>query len=110
MTKLKIDKAQRIIISKRDEAAIVVEKIINVDAKEIVLNIPRFSKLADSLANFHLIKREAALLKKKIIIESVDDKVIELAGVAGLDSWNPILSRTKRQFTDIVSSRQTKAG
>ncbi len=85
-----------------------VEKIIDADAKEVVLNIPRFSKLADSLANFHLIKREAALLRKKLIIESVDDKVIELAGVAGLDSWNPILSRTKRQFTDIVSSRQSK--
>ena len=107
--KIQIHKIKKIPVNKSDEVALVVEKIIDADAKEVVLNIPRFSKLADSLANFHLIRREAGLLKKKIIIESVDDKVIELAGVAGLDSWNPILSRTKRQFTDIVSSRQTKA-
>ncbi len=90
--------------------ASVVEQVIDADAKEVVLNIPRFSRLADSLANFHLLKREAGLLKKKIIIESVDDKVIDLAGVAGMDSWNPILSRAKRQFSDIVSTRQTKEG
>ena len=102
MTKLKIDKAQRIIISKRDEAAMVVEKIINADAKEIVLSIPRFSKLVDSLANFHLIKRESALLDKKIIIESVDDKAIELAGLAKLESVNPFFVKSRRQVSDIT--------
>ncbi len=106
--KLPIHKIQKISINKSDEVALVVEKIIDADAKEVVLSIPRFSQLADSLANFHLIKREAALLRKKVLIESVDDKVIELSGVAGLDSWNPILSRSRRQFSDIVSSRQTK--
>ena len=106
--KVPVHKIQKISINKSDEVALVVEKIIDADAKEIVLNIPRFSRLADSLANFHLIKREANLLRKKVIVESVDDKVIELSGVAGLESWNPILSRSRRQFSDIVSSRQTK--
>src|SRR3990167_10157604 len=108
MTKLKIDKAQRIIISKRDEAAMAVEKIINADAKEIVLSIPRFSKLVDSLANFHLIKRESALLDKKIIIESVDDKAIELAGLAKLESVNPFFVKSRRQFSDIVVNQPKK--
>ncbi len=107
--KVSINKIKKISVNKSDEVALVVEKIIDADAKEVILSIPRFSKLAESLANFHLIKREASLLKKKIIVESVDDKVIDLAGVSGLDSWNPILSRTKRQFSDIVSTRQTKA-
>ena len=102
MTKLKIDKAQRIIISKRDEAAMVVEKIINADAKEIVLSIPRFSKLVDSLANFHLIKRESDLLDKKVVIESVDDKAIELAGLAKLESVNPFFVKSRRQVSDIT--------
>lgn len=102
MVKLKIDKVQRIIISKRDEAAMVVEKIINADVKEIVLSVPRFSKLVDSLSNFHLIKRESDLLDKKIIIESVDDKAIELAGLAKLESINPFFVKSRRQVSDIV--------
>jgi len=88
--------------------ALVVEKIIDSDAKEVVLNVPRFSKIAESLANFHLIKREAKLLEKKIIVESVDDKVIELAELAGIESLNPILSKSRKQFSDIISSRRTK--
>ena len=102
MTKLKIDKIQRIVISKRDEAAMVVEKIINSDVKEIVLSIPRFSKLVDSLSNFHLIKREADLLGKKVVIESVDDKAVELAGLAKLESVNPFFVKSRRQVSDIV--------
>lgn len=108
MTRAPINKIQKIIVSKSDEVALVVEKLIDSGAGEIVLSIPRFSKLADSLANFHLIKREAQLLEKKVVVESVDDKVIELAGLAGLDFLNPILSRSRRQFSDIVSSRRTK--
>lgn len=93
---------ERITINKNDEAAVVVEKLIDSEAEEIVFNIPRFSKLAESLANFHLIKRESDLLKKKVIIESVDDKVIELAELAKLESLNPFFVKSRRQFSDIV--------
>ncbi len=103
-----IHRIKKIVVSKSDEVAFVVEKIIDSDAKEIVLNIPRFSKLSDSLSNFHLIAREAKLLKKSIVVESVDDKVIELANLSGLESLNPILSRSRRQFYDIVSSKKNK--
>src|SRR3990167_7981425 len=99
---------RKIAVGKSDEVALVVEKIIDSDAKEIVLSIPRFSRLAESLANFHLIGRESKLLRKKIIIESVDDKVVELANLAGMESLNPILSRSRRQFYDIVSARQSR--
>lgn len=99
---------KKIVVNKNDEVALIVEKVIDAAAKEIVLNIPRFSKLADSLANFHLIKRESKLLEKKIIIESVDDKAIELANLAGLESLNPVLARSRRQFSDIVSGRLSK--
>lgn len=103
-----IHRIKKIAVGKSDEVALVVEKIIDSDAKEVVLSIPRFSKLADSLSNFHLISREAKLLRKKILIESVDDKVIELANLSGLESLNPILSRSRRQFYDIVSSKKTR--
>ncbi len=107
-TKPNVHRIKKIAINKSDEVAFVVEKLIDSEAQEIVLNIPRFSKLADSLSNFHLIAREAKLLGKKIVIESVDDKVIELANLSGLESLNPILSRSRRQFYDIVSSKKTR--
>ncbi|MEK7640947.1 MAG: hypothetical protein AAB389_03045 [Patescibacteria group bacterium] len=103
-----VHRIKKIAINKSDEVAFVVEKLIDSEAQEIVLNIPRFSKLADSLSNFHLIAREAKLLGKKIVVESVDDKVIELANLSGLESLNPILSRSRRQFYDIVSSKKTR--
>lgn len=102
------NRIQKITISKSDEVALVVEKLIDSGAKELILNIPRFSRLAESLANFHLISREAKLLRKKIVIESVDDKVIELAGLADLESLNPILLRSRRQFYDIVSAKRSE--
>lgn len=103
-----IHRIKKIPVGKSDEVALVVEKLIDSDAKEIILSIPRFSRLADSLSNFHLISRESKLLKKKIVIESVDDKVIELASLSGLESLNPILSRSRRQFYDIVSSKKSR--
>ncbi len=99
-------KIQKITVNKNDEASLVVEKIIDSEADEVALSIPRFSKLADSLSNFHLIKREAELLNKKIIIESVDDKTIELAGLAKLEALNPFFIKSRRQFSDIVTNVQ----
>ncbi|MDP3901398.1 MAG: hypothetical protein Q8Q37_00265 [bacterium] len=93
---------KRITINKSDDPSSIVEKLIDAKDDEIVLTIPRFAKFTDSLSNFHLVKREADILKKKIIIESVDDRVIELAGISGLDSINPFFSKYRRQISDIV--------
>jgi len=93
----------RIHVDKNDEPVSVAEKIINVEAEEIFLNIPKFSKFAEFADNFHLIKREADALGKKLIIESVDDKVIEMSSVIGIDAVNPVFARYKRQFSDIVA-------
>lgn len=95
----------RIHVDKNDEPVSVAEKIINVEAEEIFLNIPKFSKFAEFADNFHLIKREADALGKKLIIESVDDKVIEMSSVIGIDAVNPVFARYKRQFSDIVAQR-----
>lgn len=108
MTKIPIHKIKKVVVNKSDEVASVVEKIIETDASELVLSIPRFSRLSESLANFHLIKRESQFLNKKIVVESVDDRAVELANVAGLEAFNPILARPRRKFTDIVSAKHTK--
>ena len=54
------------------------------------------------MSNFHLLKRESEALDKKLVIESVDDRVIELAGISGIDSINPFFTKSKRRFSDIV--------
>src|SRR3989344_1383528 len=96
---------KKITINKSDEVAIIVEKIIEAPENEVVLNVPRFSHIGESLSNFHLLKREADALEKKIIIESVDDHVIELAEMSGLRAINPFFTKNKRQFSDIVAPK-----
>src|SRR3989344_6169261 len=90
-------------VNKSDEATLIAEKIIDVHAKEIILSVPRFAKLAESGANFRLLKREAEALGKKIVIESVDDKALELAKASGLECVNPFFSEVKPKFSDIVT-------
>lgn len=97
---------KKININKSDEAALIVEKIIESDSDEIILIIPRFSQLGESLSNFHLLKREANDINKKILIESVDNRVIELAELAGIEAINPFFVKNKRQFSDIIPKKE----
>lgn len=99
-----MEHAQRISVGKSDEAAAVVEKILEAAAPEVVVSVPKFSRLAESLANFHLLKREADAALKKLMVESVDDLVVDLARKSGIESMNPFFSRERRQFSDIVST------
>lgn len=95
---------KKINVEKNDEISLVVEKIIDAEAGEILLIIPRFSHLAESVSNFHLLKREADVLNKKILVESVDNRIIELSRLSGLEASNPFLVRNPKQFSDIVAS------
>jgi len=97
---------KKININKSDEAALIVEKIIETDSDEVILIIPRFSQLGESLGNFHLLKREANAIDKKILIESVDNRVIELAELAGIEAINPFFVKNKRQFSDIIPKKE----
>ncbi|MDO8443085.1 MAG: hypothetical protein Q7S81_02415 [bacterium] len=97
---------KKININKSDEAALIVEKIIETDSDEVILIIPRFSQLGESLSNFHLLKREADAISKKILIESVDNRVIELAELAGIEAINPFFVKNKRQFSDIIPKKE----
>lgn len=103
-----VKKIKKIYINKDEEAVSVAEKVIDTEAEEIILSIPKFSKLSESVSNFHLIKREAEVLNKKVTIESVDDKVIGFCQISGLESSNPLFAKTKKQFSDIVFSKVPK--
>jgi hypothetical protein len=96
---------KKISVNKSDEASNIVEKLIETDSEVVVLIIPRFSSLSASLENFRLLKREAEALNKKIIIESVDNRVNDLAELADIEATNPFFSKSKRQFSDIIPKK-----
>ncbi len=94
---------EKIFVTKNEDIASVVEKVLETGDESIVLVIPRASRLLGSLANFHLVKREADSVGKKILIESVDDQILALAKASGLEAVNPFLSGPRRPVSDIVS-------
>jgi len=94
----------KITASKHDDVASIVEHVVNASTAELTLSIPRFSKIGEDLKHFQLLAREAAALDKKVTIESVDERVIELAKLAGFAAVNPFFagSGSKRTFSDIT--------
>lgn len=102
---------KKITVLKSDEPAAVAEKLMDTESEEIVLSIPKFSKFAESISNFKLIKRQAELLGRVVRIESVDEDAVALAKKAGLEATNPFFGRAVRspkQFSDIVVKKSAK--
>lgn len=95
---------KKIFINKSDSLAEIVEKIIEAKEKEVVLVIPRDSVLKESVANFHLIKREAEAVKKEILIESVDEEVLALAKASKIEAVHSFFnnSTSSRYLSDVI--------
>ncbi len=83
---------KKIIVQKSDTVSMVVRKMLATLDQEIILVIPKSSKLAASLNNFHILNREAEAAGKKLAIESVDEEVLAYAREAGLASDHPFLN------------------
>jgi hypothetical protein len=95
-------RAKKIYVNKSEEAALVIERVMDAEAEALVLSIPKFSKFGQSESNFHLLKKEADALGKAISIESVDERVLELAANSDLPASNPFFANPDRQFSDII--------
>jgi len=101
----------KIFVGKSEELSSIAEKIISVEGSEVVLNVPKFSKLGESAMNFELLKREADAAEKKIVIESVDEHIIGVAESVGIEGYNPFFRRTdgRRTFSDIIPPARRSA-
>ncbi|MDD5547533.1 MAG: hypothetical protein PHN74_01340 [Candidatus Pacebacteria bacterium] len=88
---------RKINVGKDEEIAVVIEKIIDADCQEITLIIPRFSHFGESASNFRLLKREADILNKKVLVETVDNKSIEYAKASGLEAINPFMPEFSKE-------------
>ncbi|PIR88564.1 MAG: hypothetical protein COU09_01520 [Candidatus Harrisonbacteria bacterium CG10_big_fil_rev_8_21_14_0_10_44_23] len=94
---------EKIAVNKNDEPTAIAERLIDSDADSIILSIPKFSKFAESVSNFKLLKRESDILDKEVIVETVDEDALALAKESGLEAHNPFFGRMKggQQISDI---------
>jgi hypothetical protein len=95
---------KRLIVNKNEIVAEVVERIMDEPGGEITLVVPKNSVLGESASNFHLLKREADGMGKKISIESVDAGILVLAKASQLEAMHPFLDPERRpsSLSDIV--------
>ena len=99
---------KKIYANKNDSCAVIVHKIISLEVDEFILYIPKNSIIAENPKNFKLLKREATTVKKKIIIESVDSNILEMASASGLEIMDGLFGRSsfsRRALIDIVPTK-----
>jgi hypothetical protein len=95
---------QKIFVDKNDTAADVLKYLKATPDGLVMLVVPTESKLK-TLASFRSLKKKGSDLKKNIIIESVDEKILSLANSAKLEAIHPFLSNFKNNsMADIILS------
>lgn len=95
-------KEEKIFLNKEDKIEDVELKIKKSKADKIILNIPKHSPLSSSINNFKKIKSIVDDSSKKILIESVDENVLELASLAGFEAYDPIFRKKEVIVADIL--------
>ncbi len=75
---------KKLFVDKNEGVAEIVERIISDEEVDLILVIPKNSRLRESVSNFHLMRREAAASGKNIFVESVDDEVLALSKSANI--------------------------
>ncbi len=97
---MKLEK--KIFLEKTDDLDKAVSDLISASAEKIVLNIPKNSVLGLSVHNFQVLERESKTASKELAIESVDERVLELASLAAIPAANPIFRTKERAVADIL--------
>ncbi|MBI2623552.1 MAG: hypothetical protein HYW65_03180 [Candidatus Liptonbacteria bacterium] len=100
---------RKIIVTKTETASSVAHKVLGIMDREVVLVIPKQSKVGSSLNNLHLLHREAEKAGKHLIVESVDEEVLAFAKLAGIASSHPFLGRASG-LQDIVPRARNAPG
>ncbi len=99
---------KKIYANKNDSCAVIVHKIISLEVDEFILYLPKNSIIAENPKNFKLLKREVTTVKKKVIIESVDNNILEMASASGLEIMDGLFGRSsssRRALMDIVPTK-----
>ncbi len=71
-------------VKRSDDVAFVVEQLIDAESEQVIFEIAPGAIFGQLLNNFKLLKREASLLKREVIIETTDLGIRERAARSGL--------------------------
>lgn len=94
---------KKLLLTKTSEISHIVDFVSQNEEDSFVVEVPRFSKLASSAANFRILKKELNSLGKEVIFETVDPKIIELAKVYDFQAINPFFDQeASKKFSDII--------
>jgi len=99
---------KKFFLEKNDDLDVAVDRLIGAKSHVVVLNIPRDSVLASSVNNFHVLKRESNTAEKELHIESIDDRILELAALAKIRAFNPVFKQRERVISDILPKPRFK--
>ncbi len=99
---------KKIFLDRTDTLQVAVGKIVDAKSDRVVLNVPRQSVLGESVHNFQILKRESETAGKELSIESIDEHILELSGVAKISARNPIFKNKERTVTDIIPKLKTE--
>ncbi|TSA45095.1 hypothetical protein D4R51_02540 [bacterium] len=93
---------KKIFLDRADDLDKAVNELISASAERVILNIPNNSVLSVSVHNFQILAREGETSGKELAIESVDEKVLELASLARIPAVNPVFKTREVVVTDIL--------
>ncbi len=99
---------KKIFLDKNDDLNKAVDLLISDSADKIILNIPKNSVLGLSVHNFQVLERESETAGKELVIESVDEKILDLASLATIPSVNPVFKTKERVVTDVLPPEADK--
>lgn len=96
---------KKIFLEKDETLEDIIKHLSHTSATKVILNVPNDSAMASSVENFHALAAAAEKRKKTLFIESVDDRVVELAALAQISAVNPIFKSSERTVSDIMPRR-----
>lgn len=77
------------------------------EGERAILNITKNSVLGESVRAFKELKKYAGDAGKELLIESVDDHILELASLAGIEAVNPVFRAKEKAISDIYPVART---
>jgi hypothetical protein len=93
---------KKIFVDREESIAELVERVISDADTDLVLVIPKNSVLGESVGNFRILKREGDAAGKNLLIETVDNAVLALAGKASIEGYHPLFREGRsRSLSDI---------
>lgn len=93
---------KKIYIDTHNDAAVVVDKVIQAPTSRVVLSVPTGATFGLSVKDFQILNRESRTAGKEVIVESADARILELAALSDLGIVKATGRKKERSISDIV--------